>query len=57
MRRRSWLLDGALALVLAVLAVVQVTVTVPAYGDVRGGVLTAAGLLAAAAIAVGVRVA
>jgi signal transduction histidine kinase len=52
MRRRSWLLDGALALVLAVLAVVQVTVTVPAYGDVRGGVLTAAGLLAAAAVLV-----
>ncbi len=52
MRRRSWLLDGALALVLAVLAVVQVTVSVPAYGDVRGGLLMAAGLLAAAGVLV-----
>jgi signal transduction histidine kinase len=52
MRRRSWLLDGALALALAVLAIVQVAVAVPAYSDLRGVVLLVVGLLAAAAVLV-----
>ena len=39
MRRRSWLLDGAIALVLVVAAIVQATVPVPPFSDTRAGIL------------------
>jgi signal transduction histidine kinase len=52
MRRRSWLLDGAIALALAVLAVAVVAVQVPPYGDVRGAAIVGTGLLAAAGVLV-----
>jgi signal transduction histidine kinase len=52
MRKRSWLLDGAIALALAVFAVVVVAVQVPPYGDVRGAAIVGTGLLAAAGLVV-----
>jgi signal transduction histidine kinase len=48
MRRRSWALDGAIALALALIAVAEVTLPDTGYDDVRAGVVLAAGLLAAA---------
>jgi signal transduction histidine kinase len=50
------LLDGALALALAVIAVVQVTVSVPPYGDTRAAAIVGTGLLAAAGVLVRRRV-
>jgi hypothetical protein len=39
MRRRSWLLDGAIALVLVAAAIVQATVPVPPFSDTRAAIL------------------
>jgi signal transduction histidine kinase len=50
MRRRSWLLDGALALAVAVLTVAVVTLEVPQDSDARQGARIVTGLLAAAAL-------
>jgi signal transduction histidine kinase len=50
MRRRSRLLDGALALALAVLTVAVVTLEVPPDGDAHQAARIATGLLAAAAL-------
>ena len=49
MRRRSWLLDGAIALVLLVAAIVQATVPVPPFSDTRAAILIGTGVLTAAA--------
>ncbi|HEY6745772.1 MAG TPA: histidine kinase [Mycobacteriales bacterium] len=48
MRRRSWALDGAIAAVLALVAVAEVTLPDAGYDDVRAAAILAAGLLAAA---------
>jgi signal transduction histidine kinase len=47
MRRRSWALDGALAVGLAVVAVAVVWLPEQAYSDARAAALLAAGLVAA----------
>jgi signal transduction histidine kinase len=52
MRRRSWVLDGSIAVVLALVAVAQVTLPTPGYSDRRATILIAAGLVAAAALVV-----
>jgi signal transduction histidine kinase len=49
MRRRSWLLDGAIALAIAAAAIVQATVPVPPYSDTRAALLIATGVVTAAA--------
>jgi signal transduction histidine kinase len=47
MRRRSWVLDGAIAVALALVAVAEVTLPDEGYSDQRATVILVAGLVAA----------
>jgi signal transduction histidine kinase len=50
MRRRSWWLDGALALAVLLLAIALITVPVPAHSDARAAAMFGTGALAALAV-------